>query len=72
MNNEVRMERNLVATSLRITEIPPNGEYQKILCPICHKPFSAGIEQDGTCKKVTTYCKMCHRTFSISTEEVAM
>jgi len=65
MEYEIRMERNR-KQNLRITEIPPGGEYKKLECPYCHKSLEVGLRANGTCSKMTTTCKNCKRALTIS------
>ena len=54
--------------SLRITEIPPNSEYEKLRCPYCNKVLQVGVKADGACDRITTVCKNCKRTLVICTD----
>ena len=64
MDNCIRMERNRGET-LRITEIPPEGEFETLECPYCHSHLQVGLCKDGSCKGITVYCRKCKRRLII-------
>ena len=65
MVKEKRMERNLNG-SIRITEIPPEGEIQELTCPFCKFPLPVGKVKDGKINGATSYCKRCKRKLRIA------
>jgi len=66
MEHETRMERNLRQSDLRITEIPPDGDYEKVRCPFCESLLVVRLRASGKCNGVITYCKKCKRTLEIN------
>ena len=64
MENEKRMERNL-HNNVRITEIPPEGEIEKLNCPFCDTPLPVGKAKNGKINGATSYCKRCKRRLRI-------
>ena len=70
MNNELYKERNH-GLSLRITEIPPDGVSEILVCPYCTRGLPVGLIKYAKSSGVTTVCKRCKRTLSICTEQVA-
>jgi hypothetical protein len=71
MEDGKRTERNLVASSLRITEIPSYDEYHTIECPRCKSTLTVRIGENAVCEDLVTVCKRCKRTLKISAEKLA-
>ncbi|GHV00023.1 hypothetical protein FACS1894211_06500 [Clostridia bacterium] len=71
MEKEKRMERNLGAVSLRITEIPSYNEYHTIECPRCQTTLTVRIGDGVVCEDLVTVCKRCKRTLKISAKKDA-
>ena len=64
MKNGIRMERNLTA-KVRITEIPDDGEIEKLKCPFCDTFLPVGRTKNGKLNGATSYCKRCKRRLRI-------
>jgi len=64
MEYEKRMERNR-GQGLRITEIPPEGEFETIECPFCKNPLLIGVCTNGKLNGASVYCKRCKRRLRI-------
>jgi len=65
MEHEVYTERNH-GQGLRITEIPPIGDYETAKCPFCDGKLTVSFGVKGKCNEVVTYCKKCKRTLEIN------
>jgi len=64
MENTIRMERNR-KSKIRITEIPPGGEFETIECPFCKFSLQMGVVKEGSLNGATVYCRKCKRKLRI-------